>query len=206
MSNPKTGGWTRVARWLHWGMALAILVEVPAGLVMAWTYAPPGAPNERLHITASQFHHTLGMLLLAAVLFRLGWRFAHPAPPLPAGSSRLEVLLASVVQGLIYALLVLIPLTGWAALSSLADVPGFGPTQMWLFGHDGFGPDGIIPRLVPAVPYGGPDLFKYSLFGQAHVWGIYLGGALLLLHMLAALRHHFVSQNNVLRRMLGLSG
>ena len=204
MSAATTQTWTRLARWLHWGMALAILVEVPAGFTMAWTYAPPGGPNESLHITAAQLHHTLGLLLLAAVLLRLGWRFTHPAPPLPEGISRLERALAGLVQGLLYALLLLIPLTGWAALSSLADVPGFGPTQMWFFGHDGFGPGGMIPRLVSAVPYDGSDLLKYTLFGRSHVWLIWFGGALLALHVLAALRHHFVRRDNVLRRMLGL--
>lgn len=203
MSKENSGGWTRVARWLHWGMALAILIEVPAGYLMAYTYAPPGAENEALHITASQTHHTLGMLILAAVLFRLGWRFTHPAPPMPSGAGWLEKALARLVQLLLYALLVAIPLTGWAALSSLAEFGNYGPTRMWFFTHDGFGPDGIFPRLVPAVAYDSGELLSYSLFGSAHVWLIYLGGCLLLLHILAALRHHFVSRNNVLRQMMG---
>lgn len=203
MGGTNTSGWTRVARWLHWGMALAILVEVPAGYVMAYTYAPPGGENEALHITASQMHHTIGMLVLAAVLFRLGWRFTHPAPPLPDGLGRFERGAAKAVQALLYALLLVIPLTGWAALSSLADVPGFGATHMWFFAHDGFGPDGLIPRIVEPVPYDGPQFFKYSLFGQSHVWLIYFGGALLALHVLAALRHHYLLRDNVLKAMLG---
>lgn len=192
-----------MARWLHWGMALAILIEIPAGYVMAYTYAPPGAPGEALHIAASQTHHTLGLLLLAAVLFRLGWRFTHPAPPLPGGTSATVAFAAHLVQVLLYVLMLAIPLTGYAALSSLADVEGFGPTRLWFFGHDGFGPNGMIPRLVPPVPYDGPQLLGYSLFGPAHRYLIYLGGAVLAVHILAALRHHLALRDNVLNRMLG---
>ncbi len=203
MSQIQKAGWTKVARWLHWGMALAILVEVPAGFIMAYTYAPPGAPNEALHITASQIHHTLGLLLLAAVLFRMGWRAGHPAPALPSTTPPSIRIPAGIVQFLLYLLLLLIPLSGWAALSSLADVPGFGATHMWFFTHDGFAPDGWIPRIVPAVPYDGPEMFNYGFFGPMHVWLIYLSGALLALHIVAALRHHFILRDNVLRRMLG---
>lgn len=203
MAHTQSAGWTRVARWLHWGMALAILVEVPAGYIMAWTYGPEGDENMFVHITASQIHHTTGMLIFAAVLFRLGWRFTHPAPPMPADASRLERALAHSVQFMLYGLLILIPITGYSAISTLADVAGFGPTHIWFFGHDGFAPDGMIPRLLPALPYDSPKLLTYSLFGPAHVWLVYFGGALLSLHILAALRHHFVLQNNILRRMMG---
>lgn len=206
MSDGEPTNWGRLARWLHWGMAAAILVEVPVGYVMAYTYGPPGRPTEALHITASQIHHTIGLLLIAVLLIRAGWRLGHPRPPLPATVSPFEAKIAGAVQFVLYTLLLLIPLSGWAALSSLADVPGFGPTQIWFFTHDGFGPDGMIPRLVPAVPYDSAELLRYSVFGTAHRWMIYIGGALLFIHIAAALRHHFMRRDDVLLAMLGRAG
>ena len=206
MTNSSISNWGRIARWLHWGMAAAIVVEVPAGYLMAYTYGPLGRPNETLHVSAAQLHHTLGLLVLAALLIRVGWGISHPRPPLPATVSKLEARLSALVQFMLYSLLLLIPLSGWAALSSLADIPGFGPTQMWFFGHDGFGPGGLIPRLVPPVPYDSDEMLRYSLFGTAHRWMIYSGGVLLTLHIAAALRHHFLRKDNVLRAMIGKAG
>lgn len=203
MEGAKGTGWTRTARWLHWGMAAAIAVEVPAGIAMAWTYGPPGRANEGLHITASQVHHTLGLLLLAAVLVRVGWRFSHPAPPLPDTMPKWQKRAALAVQAILYALLLAIPLTGYAAVSSLADVEGFGATHLWLFGHDGFAPGGWIPRLVPPVAYDGPELLGYTLFGPAHRYLLYFGAAVLAVHVFGALHHLLLLRDGILARMLG---
>lgn len=205
MANTDTSitGWTRTARWLHWGTAIAILVEVPVGYVMARTYGPGGVGYEDLHITASQIHHTIGLLMIAAFFFRAGWRIAHPAPPLPATVGPWEARLAGIVAFLLYSLLLLIPLSGWLALSSLADVQGIGPTQIWFLTHDGFGPGGQIPRLLPAVPYDSDHWYRYSTWGAAHRYMIYAGGLLLVLHIGAALRHHVLLRDNVMNRMLG---
>ncbi len=195
--------WTKTARWLHWGIALAILIEVPAGYIMAWTYGPGGVGLEDVHIAASQVHHTIGLLMIAAFFFRAGWRIAHPAPPLPQSVKPLEAKLAGLVAFSFYALLLLVPLSGWLALSALADVPSVGPTQIWFFTHDGFGANGMVPRLLPAVPYDSDHWYRYSTWGSAHRYMIYAGGALLVLHIGAALRHHFMLKDEVLTRMMG---
>ena len=194
--------WTRTARLLHWGTALAVLVIVPAGYVMAWTYldGSKGGPLAWLHIRASQVHHTLGLLILAAALFRLYWRLRHPAPPLPQGTSAFA---PRAVQALLYVLLLALPLTGWAALSSLAGAAGYPAPSMWFFTHDGFGPGGLIPHIVSPRPWNAPGLLTYGTFAKTHVYLIWAGGALLLAHIGGALWHHFVRRDNVLRAMLG---
>ncbi|WP_062343810.1 cytochrome b [Novosphingobium sp. CCH12-A3] len=198
-------GWTRPARWLHWGTALAILVEVPAGFAMAWTYleGSRGGPLAWLHLRASQVHHTLGMILLLAVILRLFWRWRHRAPELPAGTSAGGRFAARSVQALLYALLLLVPLTGWAALSALGAGAGYPAPQMWFFTHDGFGPGGLIPHIVTPRPWNAPGLIGYSLFAKSHVYMVWAGGALLLLHIGGALKHHFIDKDGVLLRMLG---
>lgn len=198
-------GWTRTARWLHWGTALAVLVEVPAGFAMAWTYLDGvrGGPLAGLHLRASQVHHTLGLLLLASVIVRLWWRWRHPAPALPAQTSHSGAFVARGVQALLYGLLLFLPLTGWAALSALGSGAGYSAPQLWFFTHDGFGPGGLIPHIVTPRPWNAPGIIGYGLFAKAHVYMVWAGGALLALHIAGALKHHFIDRDGVLKRMLG---
>jgi cytochrome b561 len=201
MDASRPTGWTRTARQLHWGMALAVLVEVPAGFAMAWTYGSKLASGQALHLRASQVHHTLGMLILFAVLFRIYWRLTHKAPDLPADTAPWQRISARAVQFLLYLLLLLVPLSGWAALSAMGPGGGYPAPPMWFFGHDGFGPGGMIPRIVEPHPWNAKVLLGYGLFARAHVWMLMAGGVLLALHGLAALYHHFQRGDAVLRRM-----
>jgi cytochrome b561 len=194
-------GWTHTARLLHWGMALAIAIEVPAGFIMSWTYGAKDAAGQHDHIRASQVHHTLGLLLLATVLFRLLWRWRHPAPPLPVATPRWQAMLARATQALLYALLLTIPLSGWAALSSMAAGSGYPAPPIWFFTHNGFGPGGMVPHIVPPVAWDAPTLFNFGFFARMHVYSLMLGAVLLVLHGSAALLHHFVRRDDVLRAM-----
>ena len=199
-------GWTRTARLLHWGIAAAILIEVPAGFTMAWTYGSKFADTQAVHLRASQAHHTIGMLVLLAFLVRLYWRSRHPAPPLPHTIPAPQRWVARGVQALLYALLLFVPLTGWAALSSMAAGGGYPAPPMWFFGHNGFGPSGLIPRIVTPVPWNAPGLLTYGHLAKAHVWLLILGGTALALHIAGALYHHFIKHDGVLRRMLSSRG
>lgn len=193
-------GWGRVARALHWGTALAMLIEVPAGFIMSWTYGARDTASKANHILSSQIHHTLGMLVLLAVAFRIVWRLTHASPP-ARGASGLERGLAGAVQGLLYLLLLAIPLSGWAALSSMAAGAGYPAPEMWFFGTNGFGPHGFLPHIVPPVAWNAPVLFKYGFFARIHVWGLIAGAVLLVLHLAGALKQHFIARNDVLIRM-----
>lgn len=195
--------WNRAARLLHWGTALAILVEVPVGFAMAWTYGAKGESAAAVHLRASQAHHTLGLLLIAAVAIRLIWRLSHPAPPLPRGTGAAQKLAARGVQALLYALLLALPLTGWAALSSMAAGAGYPAPEMWFFTHDGFGPGGVIPHIVTPKPWNSPGLLTYGTFARAHVWLLIGGAVVLAAHIAGALWHHFVKRDGVLARMIG---
>jgi cytochrome b561 len=193
-------GWNLVARILHWSVALAVLVEVPAGFIMAWTYAAHSDAEKARHILSSQLHHTLGMAVLLLAVFRIVWRVSHASPP-PRGANTLERALAAALQGVLYLLLLAIPLSGWAALSSMAAGGGYPAPELWIFGVDGFGPQGFIPHIVPPVAWNAPVLFKYGFFARIHVWGLWLGLGVLALHVAGALKQHFVARNDVLLRM-----
>lgn len=193
--------WNRLARLLHWGTALAILIEVPAGFAMAWTYFVKG--QEDLHLRASQVHHTVGFLLLATVIVRIAWRIRHRGPDLPSdlGAGRRRA--ARAVQYLLLALLLAIPLSGWASLSSMAAGAGYPAPPIWFLGHNGNAAEGLIPHIVSPKPWNAAELLTYGNLAKAHRWLLIAGGVLLSIHIGAALWHHFVRRDGVLRSMTG---
>lgn len=191
--------WGKVSRAFHWGMALLILIEAPAGFIMGRTYAAKDPALATWHHWTANIHHSLGLMLLFTLLARAIWRLAGPAPE-PMGTP-IERRAAHVTHGLLYLLLLLIPLSGWAALSSFQGTAQF-PNPLWFFGRDGFGPDGWIPRIVSPVAWNAPTFWRYGTFITAHRWLLVAGGLILLLHVAAALRHHFLLRDTTLLRML----
>ncbi len=98
---------------LHWIIAALIVVQVGLGWYMNEglpDHSPAQAQIETLHIS-------VGLTILLLVLVRIGVRLAHPAPPLPADMPTWERLLARGTHVLFYALLLVLPLTGWAVAS-----------------------------------------------------------------------------------------
>lgn len=68
----ETERWSRLARALHWGMALLISVEMPAGLIMGRTYAARDPVQATWHWWTANIHHSLGLRLLALLWLRVG--------------------------------------------------------------------------------------------------------------------------------------
>ena len=121
------------------------------------------------------------MLLL--VLLRLLWRATHRPPPLPVSVPRWQQGAAEWMHGLLYALILFIPITGWA-LSSAAGVP-----VVWW---------GVwkLPSLLPASPP------LAHLLALVHATLNYTLAGLVGLHAAAALKHQFIDRDGVLSRML----
>jgi cytochrome b561 len=166
-----------VAQWLHW--ATAILV------VVAFTYGPGGS-EQRVYSAARDFdrqlHETLGLTVFAIVAVRLAWRVFDSAPDDVAAPAWMRSV-SKVVQGTLYALLLLVP---FAAIAGA-----------WLEGHPLtlLGTLRIEPLIGQAHSVG-------SAIASVHAW---LGDAILWvagLHAAAALYHHFVLRDGVLRAML----
>lgn len=187
--------WTSRAKWLHWLTAFMILVEVPVGFVMAETYGAKfnDNPLAGLHILMAQIHVTNGFLILMLVTYRLTWRFKTPSPGLPNALAAYRKTLARLTHAFLYALLFVMPLSGWAANSVLGDSPQFGVTELWFFGWD------IVPPILPQLPL--DHTFGYTFFANIHRYALYTGGVILSLHILAAVWHHFINKDKILLRM-----
>lgn len=166
-----------VAQSLHW--IIAILIFVMFGLGWTMTDLPLG-PDK---IKTYNLHKSIGVLILALVAIRLAWRLYTPAPPLPAGMAGWERAAARASHGLLYLLLFAQPLIG-IAHSGAANFP--------VVVFDSL----TLPALV------GPDEGLKKLLEGAHHWVGRVILALVLLHVAAALRHHFFVKDDVLRRML----
>ncbi|MGD9615577.1 MAG: cytochrome b [Alphaproteobacteria bacterium] len=169
-----------VARAVHWAVA-ALAVGVVA---LGWTI--PGAPRggdwrELLLL----LHRSIGVLILALMVFRIVWRLTHPPPPFPSGFPRLEAVAAHADHALLYVVFLVMPLTGLLNAAAAGHPVSF----FGLF---------AIPPLFPENPI----LAKVAI--AIHLAGQFVLYALVVIHIAAALTHRFVRRNRILDRMLPL--
>lgn len=184
--------WGVVSRYLHWGILLMIIVQVPVGFYMVnvyeaytQTYAEAELP---LVLRTSQVHHTIGLTVLLLAFFRVSWRLANPTPGLPPALAAYQRYLARGTHIFLYVLMFIYPLTGWAALSAYE-----GEFPIYFFGWDS------VPRIVPQVAEG--STFDFEFFGEIHEFLWKIGAAVLGLHVGGALWHQFVRRDGILARM-----
>jgi cytochrome b561 len=183
--------WGKVSRLFHWGMLMLLALQIPLGFWMVEVYEVYAETygDDTWVMRTSRAHHTLGFLVLATLIMRLGWRVTNPTPDLPASLMQYQRGLARATHVLLYVLLIVYPLSGWAALSAYE-----GEFPIFFFGWDS------MPRLVPQVIE--EATFNYEFFATIHRWCWRIGGVVLGLHIFGALWHHYVARDGILRRML----
>lgn len=99
---------------LHWLMAACILLMLAAG----WIMTDDELLEKPLRFQVYQWHKSLGVILLWLVSLRICIRLAFKAPPLPSSMKPIERTLAHLGHLGLYALMILMPLSGWAIVSS----------------------------------------------------------------------------------------
>jgi cytochrome b561 len=171
-----TQSYSRTAIALHW-LAVALIA---ANFVLGpWMVDLPISP-QKLRVYA--WHKWIGITVFLVAIARLAWRHAHPPPP-PVAMPEWQRRAASVTHALLYALMLLIPLSGWLH-SSAAGV------QVVYLG------------VVPLPDLVGKDRALAKVLGAVHGTLNFSLAALVFLHVGAALKHHFVDRDGVLARML----
>jgi cytochrome b561 len=169
--------WGAPAKLFHWVMAALIFLQIALGLTaVGWRISPT-----KLNLFV--WHKSTGMLILALLTLRVLWRLSHHAPALPGEMPLWERVGAHLSHVLLYALMIALPLTGWV-ISSASNVPF---RIFW-----------AIP--LPAIT--APDKAVTDLFATIHGWLVTLLALVLVAHIGAALRHHYVKRDSVLTRML----
>ena len=175
----RTLRYSRTAIALHWAIAVLIVLTIPLG----WYGAT--FPKDELARSAKDIHKSIGILILALTLVRVGWRVTHRPPALPDSYAPALRQIAKATHALFYVLLLVMPLSGWW-MSSAVPVRhpiGFGPVD--------------VPYLP--VPRG------WASAGGSHAVHVNLAWlmiGLVALHILAALKHQFVDKDTILTRML----
>ena len=168
--------YTPVAIALHWLMALALAANFALGLTMSDLPLSP----QKLQFYA--WHKWAGISLLGLVTLRLIWRGIAQAPellPAPVWQQRL----ARLSHILLYALMFAIPLSGWL----MSSAAGF--TVNYL---------GVLP--LPDLV--GKDKALFETLKEVHETLNFTLLGMVIIHVLAALKHHFVDHDASLRRIL----
>ena len=169
--------YTRTAITLHWLIALLIVAAFPLGLVMSDMALSP------LKLKLVSYHKWLGVSVFLLVVARLAWRVGHTPPPLPATIPLWQRRAAHGLHHLLYLLLFAIPLSGWL----MSSAKGFQTVYL-----------GVLP--LPDLV--GKDKMLGDALREVHETLNYILLTLVVLHVGAALKHHFVDRNSILARML----
>lgn len=162
---------------LHWLMALLIAGAFVLGLYMSELPLSP----QKLKLYA--YHKWIGVTVFLLLWLRLVARLVWPAPPLPDTLPRWQLVASKASHHALYLFMFAAPLSGWL----MSSAGGF--QTVWL---------GLVPL---------PDLLEknravFEMLKEVHEALNYTFAALVMLHGAAALKHHFIDRDEVLRRML----
>jgi cytochrome b561 len=161
---------------LHWLIAALVVVLVALGTFM--TDLPRNTPERAFFVN---LHKSLGILTLVLMVVRVGWRLSHRPPPLPSGIPAWRQHVAALVHGVLYAVLLLQPMTGYLMSA--------------------FGEYGVRFFDVPLPAAGRPDPVVREWFASAHrlIAGVLI--SLIVIHIAAAAGHGLINRDGVLQRM-----
>jgi cytochrome b561 len=169
--------YTKTAKALHWLMAILLFGLLALGFYM---HDLPLSP-EKLKLYS--WHKWAGVTAFLLVWLRLFWRVTHRPPALPASMPKIMQLAAHAGHLLLYVLMIAIPLSGWL----MSSAKGF--QTVWF---------GVLPI---------PDLLDKNKETSDLLQTLHMGLNLLFVaviagHIGAALKHHFIDKDDILKRML----
>jgi len=168
--------YTRTAIALHWAIAALVLFQ------FAWGWWMQGIPKQPAgtRVEAFNLHKSIGMTIFALMVVRLLWRATH-RPPRLTGLAHWQAGAARTTHALLYAALLVQPLVGYLGSES----SGF---AVKLFGW-------TLPGWV------GTNAAMKEAMSTAHLAVSWMIGAVVGLHVAAALKHALVDRNRALARM-----
>ena len=169
--------YSSIAIAFHWLLALLICASFAVGLYMTSLAFSP----QRLKLY--NWHKWAGVTILALSALRLLWRLTHKAPRLPDTMPAWQKWASHVSHGALYVFFFAVQLTGWA-YSSAAGFP-----IVWF---------GVLP--LPDFVDKNRELAE--LIKPLHWMAAYGLATVVVVHIAAAIKHHFIDRDNILRRML----
>ncbi|WP_043991412.1 cytochrome b/b6 domain-containing protein [Vibrio sp. AND4] len=161
------------SKWLHWIMAVIIIYATVAGYGMLFVMDKP-----QLFHVLSTLNMSFATIASALLIVRWGWSFFRKTPELPDTIPTAQKSIAKLAHGVLYLVMFVVFISGFLMLNHEY-------TFFWLF---------IIQN-----PISNPEVNAF--FFTVHRFGCAILASLVLLHVLAALKHHFVNNNDVLKSM-----
>lgn len=176
--------YSSVAIAFHWIIAVLLIVNLVAGLFVLDPLLHSSDPaTKQLGFLAIQLHKSTGILVLVLALARLAWRLTHTPPAYPAHMDAGLRAAAKLSHWGFYALMILLPLSGWAMASTgklIFPIMFYGLFE--------------VPHLPLPQSMGG-------LFHESHEILGWIAVAMIALHVAAALKHHYLDRDDVFSRM-----
>ncbi|MGE3919928.1 MAG: cytochrome b [Gammaproteobacteria bacterium] len=165
------------SKFLHWTIFLLVAIMLGAGFFL------DDIPHGAFRTFVITLHKSIGITILFLMLIRLIWALMNTKPKLPPQTHLWEKISEHTVHTLLYIILIAMPLSGWIMSSAAGKPPNF----FWLV----------------QLPLPVPHSSELSDFGfaihQYLAWTIII---LVSIHILAALKHHFINKDNILKRMM----
>jgi cytochrome b561 len=175
--------WGSIARLFHWILGITILGMLAFGW---WMNHIPARPDRLFY---RSIHADIGYIVLLLTVLRLIWRSVNPTPALPSGTPRWQRIAAQISHWALYAAAILVAMLGWA--HSGAHTPDYS-SFFGLF-H--------VPQITS------PDKVAAGVYEDRHIFLAYVLLALIVIHIAAAIWHHFIKRDRVTARMIdGLPG
>lgn len=174
-----------VAILFHWVVAALFLVQLPLGY-LTQSFEDQAA----VQIDLYWWHRSIGLLILGLSALRIAWVLSGRNPALPVSVAASERSAAKWAHVALYLATLLVPLTGWAVVSTTAPVVA---TRAF----------GLVT--VPPLPLE-PSNLASAYWSSGHAFLAYAAGFVAAVHILAALRHHFTLRDDVMMRMIRAGG
>ncbi|MDB5945322.1 MAG: putative cytochrome [Ramlibacter sp.] len=174
-NSPAAWRYGRPAITLHWLLAVLMIGMTGLGWYMMTIEKQPQGP------WYFDLHRSIGLVVFVLVLLRVLWRLGHRPAPLPAAVPRWQVTLSSITQYLLYACMVVMPVTGFVGSSySKAGVRFFGMAlPVW-----------AVPSRATA-----------AWFFSVHSITVWILVGLIVLHAAGGLKHLLIDRDQVFQRM-----
>lgn len=166
-----------VAQLFHWGIVALIVTQF---ILASKADDLPLGPAK---IATLATHKSVGMTIFGLAILRLIWRWFNPVPSVPTSTPRWQQLAAHISHYALYGLILITPIIGWL-MSSARNFP-----VSW------FG-------LITLPDFVEPSQAAYDFFHETHEVLATTLFFVAIIHAAAALKHHFIDRDNVLRRML----
>ena len=167
-----------VSKLFHWLSALVII-----GLFIVGFWMVELSYYSEWYKTVPHWHKSIGLLLFVFTLGRICWKFATPSPRPVSSHSKVVQTSARLAHLFLYLLLMIIMLSGY--FISTADGRAI-EVFNWF----------EVPALITDIPN------QEDLAGRIHQYGAYMLIFFVLLHIIAALKHHFIDKDSTLKRMI----